>query len=264
MLKIFLILLLFSSSAFATQWRAGTGEQTLEGTSAAALIGTNSYNSIVKPLDNLFWNYCNEYLTYTSSATITVSKGACVVSNSGGTIRLFLMDSASTNLTSSNLDTGSLTANATYYIYSTAATNSSTSSTYYISASNTAPSGQTYYYQIGSFATDTNTQITNIITNSISGGNVSGVLVSKSVNVVYQASTDLWAGCHMTTGGFGQDTILYTGSISGSMTSVQECSNGNNSFAISCSTGWYIRKGDYYEFTGSNISPNCYVEPIGK
>ena len=176
---------------FAQQWRNGTGEQTIDGTSQAALIGYNSYNKIVKPIDNLLSNYCNEYLQYTSSTTITVMAGTCVVSNSQGSIRLFMQDASNTVLSSSNLDSGSILSSTKYYVYATAATNSSTSSTYYISTSSSAPSGQTYYYQIGYFTTDSSSQFTGIVNNnwnSYVNGNS-----SKSCGVVYQALTDGFA-----------------------------------------------------------------------
>lgn len=159
MFRILLALLLMTQSAWATQWRAGTGENTILGSSNAADIDYNSYNSIVKPLDNLLSSYCNEYLQYASSSTLTVVAGSVVVSNAGGTARLMLQDTTNTTITSANLDTGVFAASTTYYVYATAATTSSTSSTYYISVSNTAPSGQTYYYQIGSFSTDGSTNI---------------------------------------------------------------------------------------------------------
>ncbi len=182
MFKILLALLLLTSSAWATQWRAGTGEQSILGTSNAALIGYNSYNSIVQPLDNLLSNYCNEYLQYASSSTITVVAGTCVDSNSQGSIRLFMQDTANTTITSANLDTGSILANTKYYVYSTAATTSTTTSTYYISASNTSPSGQTYYYQIGNFTTDSASNFTALINNNWSA--YVQTSVTKSVGVV--------------------------------------------------------------------------------
>lgn len=261
MFKILLVLLLLTVPASATQWRAGTGEATLLGSSQSSLIGTNTFNSIVQPLDNLLSTYCNEYLTYGSSSTIKVSAGSVMVSNSQGTIRLMLQDTAVSTLTSANLDTGSLTANTTYYIYSTAATNTATSSTYFISASNTAPSGQTYYYQIGSFTTDANTQITNISNNWVTSGYISGTPISKSNGVPYQALTDLWFGCYLNISSSNQAAEIVTGSISGSMTQVQACGTFSSSFSGVCSVGWHIRKGDYYENIGSGT---CNAVPIGK
>lgn len=252
MFKILLALLLMTVPAWSQQWRNGVAEQTILGTSQAALIGFNSYNKIVLPLDNLLATYCNEYLTYTSSTTITVSSGSCVVSSSASTpIRLFLLDPANTILSSANLDTGSLTASTTYYVYSTAATNTSTSSTYFISASNTAPSGQTYYYQIGSFTTDANIQITNIINNRRT--NQFNTTISKSANVVYQALTDGFVeGVGNQTSGNSIFSGL-TGSISGSMTTVQSC-GGSSQSGNSCPIFFAVRRGDYWEVTANSAT----------
>lgn len=253
-------LLLMTVTAWSAQWENGTGEQTILGTSNAALIGFNSYNSIVNPLNNLLATYCNQYLTYTSSASLTVSSGSVMVSNSTASVRLMLINTSSTVLTSANLDTGSLTANTTYYVYATAATNSSTSSTYYISASSTAPSGQTYYYQIGNFTTDANIQITNINNNWNLGSN-NQLLGGKSTGVIYQALTDVYVGCWLNA---SQNVAIsiYTGSISGSMTNVQTAGDSNQSLNIYSSVGWPIRKGDFYEFIGTANA--CYAMATSK
>lgn len=245
-------------------WRNGTGEQTLDGTSAAALIGTNSYNSIVKPLDNLLATYCNEYLSYSSSSTITVSRGSCVVSNSQGTIRLFLQDTTSTALTSANIDTGSLSSNTTYYIYSTAATNAATASTYYISASNTSPSGATYYYQIGSFATDSSTQITTIANNIALS--YFGTKASKSSGVVYQALTDgIVTDLYQFTTNAATKTVTdYTDSSSSPSTVVGGADDTNSSNGRGTIT-FPVRKGDYYEVTDNgSCNHTIYFTPTSR
>lgn len=252
MFKILLALLLLSPSAWATQWRNGTGEQTILGTSNAGLIGYNSYNSIVQPLDNLLSNYCNEYLQYNSSSIITVVAGTCAVSNSQGTIRLFMMDTANTNLTSANLDTGSITANTTYYVYATAASTSTTTSTYYISASNTAPSGQTYYYQIGSFATDANSNFTTINNKWIGGEDTTWS--SKSPGVIYQALTALNVQAYCgNTGSSNTGIEIQTGSASNLSGAIISCYNdigSNTGGVVFCKSK--IRAGDYYEVTQLN------------
>lgn len=255
MWKLLLVLLLITPSAWAGQWRAGTGEQTILGTSNAALIGFNSYNSIVQPLDNYISNKCDEYLQYASSSTLTVVSGTCVVSNSGGTIRLILLDSTNTTLTSANLDTGSLTASTTYYVYSTAATNSSTSSTYFISANMTAPSGQTYYYKIGSFSTDSNTNFSapTIINNNFPKQNIFGTWSSKSINTIYQAATDGIVTATMNTGNNNSHLNCYTDN--NSSPSTLRCSaytaSGSNGGSSNFNCNFPVRKSDYWECTNS-------------
>lgn len=254
MFKILLVLLLMITPSWAAQWRNGTGENTLLGSSQAALIGTNTFNSIVQPLDNYISNKCDEYLQYLSSSTMTVVSGTCVVSNSQGTIRLILQDTSNTVITSSNLDTGSLVANTTYYVYATAATSSSTTSTYYISASNLAPSGQTYYYQIGSFSTDSNSWFTGIINNKWNSY-INGTYQSKTCNVIYQALTDLdlyvscgnaLFGCNLLSDSSNPPTQNWASIGSGS-------GNTNGTWPAFMR----VRKGDYYETTTSGSIAGC-------
>lgn len=257
MFRIFLIFLLLTQPSWAVtnQWRGGVGTNELDGTQSANLIGFNSYNHIVQPLDNLLYKYCNEYIQYASSTTLTIISGACVVSNSQGTIRLFLQDTANSTLTSANLDTGSITASTTYYVYSTAATNSATTSTYYISTSNTAPSGQTYYYKIGQFSTDSSSQFTQIVNYSQPFGYVSSTPISKSTGVVYQAFTDgNVLGVFNSGGGNNSYATLYSDSTSSPslvMSRAGTASSGPN-FIIGTVYG-KIRKGDYYEIVISGV-----------
>lgn len=264
MFRILLVLLLMTTPSWAVtnQWRGGVGTQELDGTQPANLIGFNSYNHIVQPLDNLLSNYCNEYLQYNSSTILTILSGTCVVSNSQGSIRLFLQDTSNSTLTSSNLDTGSsFSASTTYYVYATAATNSATTSTYYISASNTAPSGQTYYYQIGSFTTDSNSNITTINNNKIIGSDLSWN--SKTPRVIYQALTDGSVQAYCTNTGSTSTAIqIQTGSsstLSGAIISCYNAIGANTGGTPSCSSR--IRKGDYYEVMQLN---GCTANPNGE
>ena len=84
-----------------------------------------------------------------------MTPGEIVVSNSGGTVRLFLQDAGTTALTTANLDTGSsFSAGTQYYVYAATSSATASSSTYYISLSSSAPTGPTYYAKLGSFTTD--------------------------------------------------------------------------------------------------------------
>lgn len=251
MWKLLLALFLIPSIAGATQWRAGTGENSILGTSNASDIDFNSYNSIVKPLDNLLATYCNQYISYTSSSTITVSSGSVMVSNAGGTIRLMLQNTASTTITSANLDTGVLAANTTYYVYANAIANSSTSATYLISASNISPSGATYYYQMGSFATDASSQFTTI-NNFWIGQEFNTWSATKSAGVVYQALTDgIVTAYAVNTGSSNtQINIVTDSSSSPSTVRVQNAIGSNTGGYVSLSCP--VRKGDYYEVNLAN------------
>lgn len=264
MFKIFLVLLFMTAPAWSQQWEGGTGEQTILGTSQSALIGFNSYNKIVNPLNNLLATYCNQYMVYKDSSDITISPGSVMVASAANPpVHLMLINTSPTVINWTNIDTGSMAANTTYYVYAVAATNSTTIATYFISASNTAPSGQTYYYQIGSFATDANTQMTNI-NNNWSLGSSNQLSVSKSSGVVYQALTDIFVGGWANTSSSNQTLEILTGSISGSMTTVQVCGNGNTSQNTFCSVGWNIRKGDFYELLATGTSGNFYALATSK
>lgn len=259
MWKLLLALLLISPSAWANQWRNGTGEKTILGTSNAALIGLNSYNSIVQPLDSLLATYCNQLITYVSSSTLSVTAGSVMVSNSQGTIRLTLQNTTSTSITSANIDTGSLTSSTTYYLYAVAATNSSTSATYFFSASNTAPSGQTYYYQIGSFTTDSSTNIIpgSIVLNYIPKQTMLGTWSSKSSGTTYQALTDGFVVGFLDTAGNNNNHMTgYTDSNSSPSTLIIQA--GAPSASNSGSAYWPftmpVRKGDYWVING-----NCTI-----
>ncbi len=251
MFKILLALLLLSTPAWATQWRAGTGEQTILGTSQAALIGYNSYNSIVSPLDSLLATYCNQYLTYNSGNNINVSAGSVMVSNSQGTIRLMLQNTSISVVNFTNIDTGVEAPSTTYYIYAVAATNAATSATYYISASNTAPSGQTYYYQLGSFFNDANSNITNIV--DYSHNYNMGTPSAKSVGVVYQALTDGYVEGN-TTANSTTNNITFT-AVSDSNPAPTTVVQYGQGIWVSGAPGqsmpifFHVQRGNYYKVT---------------
>lgn len=212
-------------------------------------------------LDSLLSNYQRGLtLTYSSASTIVALPGEVVVSNALGTIRLFLVATTSTNITFTNIDTGASAASTTYYIYAGTSTATDSAPTFYISLSASAPTGVTYYEQLGSFTTDSASSMTNIINNN-SNGSSNQLLGAKSTGVIYQALTDVYAGCWLNA---SQNVAvsLYTGSISGSMTNVQTCGDSNQSLNIYCTVGWPIRKGDYYEFVGSANA--CYAMATSK
>lgn len=100
-------------------------------------------------LDRLLSNYQTCNLHYASIATLTVSIGEVVCSNSGGTLRRFRANTSATTVTWANIDVGS-EAGATYYVHAIADTDATTF-TCVISTSSTAPTGVTYFKQIGSF-----------------------------------------------------------------------------------------------------------------
>lgn len=245
MFKILLALLLMTSSAFAVtnQWRGGQGTQELDGTQPANLIGFNSYNHIVQPLDNLLATYSNQYISYGSNSSLVIPAGSVMVSNSGGTIRLMLLNTAPTTVTWANIDTGSQAANTTYYVYAVAASTSATSATYYISASNTGPSGQTYYYKLGSFLTDASVNINpgNIFNNPPYGGAQIGSVnnygsntgsfsnITGSIKISFGTTTTLTPGATFTV-----TNLPYSSSSSYVCQATPSDSNTSNGGNTSC------------------------------
>lgn len=257
MFKILMALLLMTVPAMAQQWRGGTGENTLLGTSQSSLIGYNTYNKVVQPLDNYISNKCDESLQYTSSSTITVMSGVCVVSNSQGSIRLIMQDTSNTVISSTNIDTGSINASTTYYVYATAATSSSTTSIYYISANSSAPSGQTYYYQIGSFTTDASNNFVNIVNNK--WYSYVQAPVSKSSGVVYQALTDGWVVATINTNGSSYSGSVLIGTTNSPSTTISQTTFGNANVVSS-----FVPKGWYYEVSSTVGAISMYFFPTSR
>lgn len=265
MLRILLVLLLMSTPAWAVvQWRNGSGANTLLGSSNAADIDTNTYNNIVSPLDSLLANYREGLnINYDSAAQVTVSSGSVTVSNSDGSVRLFLKNSGSTTVTWSDIDTGA-ESTGTYYVYAIAASASATAVTFKISANSTSPSGITYYKRIGSFVNDGSSNITNISNDNQYVGYV-GTPSSKSSATTYQALTDgivtdVYA---FSTNSSALSVNGYTDSSS-SPTTIVAGGNDTNSSNGRGTITFVVRKGDYWKITDNgSCSHTIYFTPMG-
>jgi hypothetical protein len=154
---IAILMLTFSTNAFAvTQWNKA---KPATGDSLTSWPTDNQANLSI--LDTLLSNYRRSMtIIYKNSTTLTVSAGEVVVSNSGGSLRLFLQNAANADITTANLDTGSsFNASTTYYVYAGTSSSTAASATYYISLSSSAPTGITYYANLGSFTTDGSSNI---------------------------------------------------------------------------------------------------------
>lgn len=208
-------------------------------------------------------------LTYTSSSTITVTSGSVVCSNSDGSVRKFRQNTTSTNITFSNLDTGASASSTTYYVYAKCDADATTA-TFAISASSTSPSGSTYYVQLGSFATDSGTQMTGIINNNWTGY-VASSPVSKTVNVTYQALTDGYLNAYgdISNASYASSDNyieILSDSNSTPTTAIDFCYTPSSTTDLYCPVHAYIRKGDYYKvkkpanYAGATI----YWTPIGR
>jgi len=190
--------------------------------------------------DTLLSNYRRGYtLGYSSGSTLTASAGEITVSNSGGTVRLFLQDAGSTNITFTNIDTGAEAPSTTYYVY--CGTNSATaaSCTFYVSTSSSAPSGITYYARLGSFYNDSASNISRITNDSEITGY--GAKASKTFGTTYQALTDgiVEGYGHQTAGGSPTPGTINTGSGGGGGNNNRAGTGGKGVVIFQVPTGSY-------------------------
>ena len=155
------ICLLMATSVFAAnQWRGGTGEETILGTSQAADIDANSFQKIVDPLDRLLSNYREgAKIVYVDESSYTVELGEVVVSNASGSVRLMVKNTGDTTVTWANLDTGVEASSTTYYIYAVVDLTTDADFRIEMSTNSTTPDSETYYAQIGSFYNDASSNI---------------------------------------------------------------------------------------------------------
>lgn len=251
-LIIFFLTLQIQEGFCVTQWNKGAPAAT----DLKSIWPTTSQanNSI---LDSLISNYQRAlFLTYSSSSTIIATSGEIVVSNSTGTIRLFLVASTSTNITSTNIDTGSIASSTTYYVYAGTSTATDAAPTFYISLSSTAPSGVTYYALIGQFTTDSSSQFTSIENYNSPNGWV-GPSVSKSSGTTYQALTDgkVTAYGNQIAGPGELQCVTDSNSSPSYIMDYQNINaNTGNVLNVSCT----IQKGNYWKV----YSPNGSLSPI--
>ena len=260
-LILLLILSLMPVNAWCvTQWHVSSLPATGD-TLASWPADVNAQWSIT---DTLVSNYRRGYnLSYSSASTIVAGAGEIVVSNALGTTRLFLKNTSTSNVTFSNIDTGAEASATTYYVY--CGTNSATASscTFYVTTSSSAPTGITYYARLGSFYNDASSNITLI--NNDNRSDEIGEKVSKSVDTIYQATTD---GFVSYTGTFSasQQVILYTDSSSTPTTNVSQLAAGSGfSSTYRGSIFFPIKAGDYYKVSvvsGSPTTENYYFIPL--
>ena len=157
MKKLFVLFLtiLLTSNAWATDgWQKSEPAGTRTVSDIDAYVAQNN-----AAIDLMLQNYRTARLSYTSAASLTVSAGGVMVSNSDGSIRLMLYNTAATTVTWANLDTGAEAASTTYYVYAVASAVTDTTFTIKISTNAAAPSGVTYYKKIGSFYNSSDSNI---------------------------------------------------------------------------------------------------------
>lgn len=240
-------LLILSSPAWAvTQWN-----KAIPASSDSKSAWPGQVTAQWSIMDTLLSNYRQgENLVYKNTTTLTVTLGQIVVSNAGGSLRLFLNDSGNTDLTSANIDTGGSFSNSTtYYVYAGATSGTAASSTYYLSLSSSAPTGPTYYVQLGYLTTNASGAISSVVNNNSVGF---GTPTSKTAGVVYQALTDGFVTGYAVatvTNGFK----LYSDTSSSPTTIVQQGLGiwaSGAPMIVSEPISFPVKKGYYYQVVG--------------
>jgi len=151
-LSVLSILFLLTNNSWATVGWQKILPQTSENPQAISPDVQENNNA----LDLMLQNYRDGYLTITltSTSAITIGAGGVMLSNSGGSTRLMVANTSTTTMSSTNIDTGSISPSSTYYIYAYASSTTATTFSVIYSASSTSPTGITYYAQLGKFTTD--------------------------------------------------------------------------------------------------------------
>lgn len=169
---LFILFLLVSTQSIASQWdKSYPVGTTLIPDLATDSSGTPNPNNAA--LDRLLANYREGLkISYSSGSALAVSAGEITVSNSDGSVRLFLQQASAGSITFANIDTGAEASSTTYYVFAGTSSTSDTTPTFYISTSPTAPSGVTYYKRLGSFYNNSSSDIEQVTNDS------SDVLVS--------------------------------------------------------------------------------------
>lgn len=162
MKKIILVLLflLIPLTAFcANEWK-NADTDFLDGTTVLINDADNEVTDhIVEPLNRLLANYIQgATVAYNSAASIDVTSGSVVCKNSGATIYKMRQNTSTTNVTFSDIDTGSESSSTTYYLWASCDADATTF-TVVISASSSAPSGVTSYALLGNFFNNSSSNI---------------------------------------------------------------------------------------------------------
>ena len=203
-------------------------------------------------LDLMLQNYRDGYVTIKliSTSEIDIGAGGVMLQNAGGSVRLMVANTSISALGPTNIDTGSISASATYYIYAYATSVTATGFSVVFSTSSTSPTGITYYQQIGSFKTDGSSNFI-YATSNVNTQIGFGAWQTRTVGTIYQASTDgiVMASGRIISSG-ANDLSIYTDSNSSPSTERSECATSIG--GDTCSVISPVRKGDYYVVNQTN------------
>jgi hypothetical protein len=187
-----------------------------------------------------------------STSEIDVGPGGVMLSNAGGSVRLMVANAALTAVSSTMIDTGTISASSTYYLYAYASSTTATTFSVIFSASSSAPTGITYYTRLGSFTTDSSKNFHSVL-NDVNAQVGLGSWSSISANTIYSASTDLFVTAY----GAGNSGVAYIQILTDSNstpTTLRAYNGANTGGWLSYNLNCMVKKGDYYEVVTSNIS----------
>jgi len=259
-LSVLSILFLLTNNSWATVGWQKILPQTSENPQAISPDVQENNNA----LDLMLQNYRDGYLTITltSTSAITIGAGGVMLSNSGGSARLMVANTSTTTMSSTNIDTGSISPSSTYYIYAYASSTTATTFSVIYSASSTSPTGITYYAQLGKFTTDGSSNFFSAINNITAQVGFGAWNNSYSSGSIYQAATDGFVVAYASTDTQDSDIVGYTDSSSNPSTvRIEQYGGGGGS--VSGFT-MPVRKGDYWKVTYSQGgAPNINWMPLG-
>ncbi len=249
------------------QWQAGTGAETIPGSTNISDIDAVSFQNMTDPLDRLLTSYRrNCKITYLSASTLTVEAGELVVSNADGSIPLYLQNTSSTTVEWTDIDTGAEASSTTYYLYGYQDTPSDTDIDFTISTSSTTPTGITYYERLGSFYNDSSSNIIrgSLITNDNNYyGLRLGDAVAKTPGTAYEALTDgvvtaYCAGTNVNNVGIA----VYVDSSNPPVTLVMSYSRSSYAGVSSpAPITYFVKKGLYYKVNITGTAPQLNWQP---
>lgn len=212
-------------------------------------------------LDLMLQNYRDGgvYVKLISTSEIDIGPGGVMLSNSGGSTRLMVANASLTAMSSTNIDTGSISPSSTYYIYAYASSTTATTFSVIYSASSTSPTGITYYAKLGSFTTDGSSNFSGASSNIVTSPTPTSNGTAYSANVQYQNVTGrsveiIWLAQPGNSGGWTSElnTACLIGSSSAStQVAGSYFSNQAGSSLGPESSNCIVPNGWYWEITNS-------------
>jgi hypothetical protein len=174
-----------------------------------------------------------------------------------------MVDNASTtSMSSTNIDTGSISPSSTYYIYAYASSTTATTFSVIYSASSTSPTGITYYKRLGSFTTDSSSNFVGVNSDVSPPGPFSTqniVTASRAQGTVYQNNTGKTMQVNVVIIiNAGANIYAYSDASSSPSTVVSQFVSGTNGLFFTFS--FMVLNGNYYEISTGSSSVSKWTE----